>query len=114
MERRKYDRGAVDYAISFSGDSFGAQGGTLDLSVAGCRARTAFRVSKGDHLWLLIHVPRYEALLEVELAVVRWSAGNEFGMEFLSVQREHEQRLHELIRATNAIWSGPGHFPRTN
>jgi len=114
MERRKYDRGAVDYAISFSGDYFGAQGVTLDLSVAGCRARTAFRVSKGDHLWLLINVPRYEALLEVELAVVRWSADNEFGMEFLSIQREHEQRLHELIRATKAIWSGPGHFPRTN
>jgi PilZ domain-containing protein len=99
MEQRKYDRIPVEYSASFSGGWFGAQGVIVDLSVAGCRTRSAFAVKKDDCLGVLIDIPRYEHPLHVTLATVRWSNGQEFGMEFIQIERDDQRRLSELIRA---------------
>lgn len=105
MEHRKYDRYPVEYVGSFSGDSLSAQGIILDLSVIGCRARSAFAVKKDDYLGVLIDVPRYEHPLHVPLAVVRWSNGQEFGMEFIRMEPDDQRRLRELIGAIKAAWT---------
>ena len=51
---------------------------------------------------MLIDVPRYEPPLQVALAVVRWSHGQEFGLGFIRMELNHQQRLRELIQATEA------------
>jgi PilZ domain-containing protein len=109
MERRKHARYRVDYLASFSGGWFGAQGGILDLSEAGCRARSAFAVKKDDRLGVLIDVPRYENPLYATLAEVRWSNGQEFGMEFIQMEPDDQRRLHDLIRSILAA-----RVPRTD
>ena len=48
----------------------------LNLSITGCRARSERTINSGELLWVLIEVPRYQAPLRVELAMVRWSNGH--------------------------------------
>jgi PilZ domain-containing protein len=102
MEQRKFDRVRVEYSASFSGASYRAQGTVLNLSTIGCRARTGFVVKKDDRLGVLIDVPTYERPLYIARAEVRWSDGQEFGMEFIHMELEDQQRLCETIRTIEA------------
>lgn len=98
MEQRKDERQAVEYSAAFSGSSYRANGTVLNLSMVGCRCRTGFAVRKGESLGLLIHIPRYEDPLYVALAEVRWTQGQEFGVEFIHMELEDRHRLAEVIR----------------
>jgi len=97
---RKSSRYRVEYGGSFLGERISAQGVIVDLSSEGCRARSADEFNKGEFLRVLIDVPRYENPLHVTLAVVRWSTGQECGMEFIQMEPEDQQRLRQLIRQT--------------
>jgi hypothetical protein len=68
-----------------------AQGSMLELSMTGCRARGAFVFKEGNVLGLLIDVPRYQIPLQVALAVVRQSDGQEFGMEFIEMEPDDQR-----------------------
>ncbi len=37
--------------------------------------------------------------MDVKLAAVRWAKGREFGLEFLMIGSEEEERLHRFITA---------------
>ena len=57
---------------------------------------------------VLIDVPRYETLLEVPEAMVRWSNGDECGLKFTGSPTDEDPRLlNELILAAQAA-----HTPR--
>ena len=99
MEQRSHPRLGVEYSAAFSGSSYRANGTVLNLSMVGCRCRTGFVVQTGEALGLLIHVPRYEHPLYVALAEVRWSHGEEFGVEFIHMELEDRHRLAEVIRS---------------
>src|SRR5215510_14813575 len=98
MQQRRYDRVRVEYSASFSGPSYRASGIVLNLSMVGCRARTAFLVNPDEYLALLIHVPGSKHPLYVARAEVRWLEGQEVGMEFIHMELADRQRLGELIR----------------
>ena len=68
--------------------------------MGGCRAHSEQSIGRGELLRVLIDVPRYKTPLQVECAMVRWSNGQEFGMEFLGSPPDDQQRLRNLIRAT--------------
>jgi hypothetical protein len=95
LDQRKHARYAVEYAGSFLGEAVTTPGVILDLSETGCRSRTEGIIQLGALLQVLIDVPRYQTLLQVTLARVRWSNGNEFGLEFLCSPSDDKQRLHE-------------------
>ena len=99
-ERRQHPRYRVDYVGSFSGKNIGAHGAILDLSLAGGLARSGVEFNRDDLLWVLIAVPGFAKALRVPLAVVRWSHGQEFGMEFLQMEPDDQQQLRDLIRQT--------------
>jgi hypothetical protein len=99
MNQRGYDRVSVEYSAAFSGSSYRANGTVLNLSMLGCRCRTGFVVETGESLGLLIHVPRYDQPLYVALAEVRWSLGQEFGVEFIHMELEDRHRLAQVIRS---------------
>ena len=98
MEQRRHERVRVELPASFSGSSSRAEGTILNLSVMGCRARSPFVVKKDDSLGVLIDLPRYERPLYVSRAWVRWSEGRDFGMEFIEMELEDQQRLGATIR----------------
>jgi hypothetical protein len=45
----------------------------------------------------MIDVPRYLAPIQIDRALVRWSIGNSFGLEFVGMSFDEKQRLEELI-----------------
>lgn len=102
MEQRKYARYPVEYTGAFSGDKISAQGVILDLSSVGCKARSSVVVEKGDFMGVLIDVPQDATPLQVALAVVRWSHGQDFGLEFIRMEPNYQERLRELIQQTAA------------
>ena len=105
MNSRKHTRYRVEYIGLFSGERTSAQGVILDLSSAGCRARSEDTFNIGELLGVLIDVPRYKHPLYVTFAVVRWSNGREFGMEFTQMEPGDQQRLRQLIEQTKAARS---------
>jgi hypothetical protein len=46
---------------------------------------------------VVIDVPRFLTPIQVDRALVRWSSGNEFGLEFVGMSFDEKQRLEELI-----------------
>lgn len=102
MERRKHARVPVEYVISVLGGGNRGQGVVEDLSLSGCRARSHFGLNAGDSVGLLIDIPRYETPLHVDVAVVRWTKEQEFGMEFTSMAPDYQQRLQDVIRTSRA------------
>ena len=105
MVTRKNRRYRVEYGGSFLGEQRSAQGVFHDLSLDGGRAHSEKQFTKGEYLRVLIDVPRYDKPLHVTLAVVRWSSGNEFGMEFIQMEPSDQQRFRQLIREMAAALS---------
>jgi len=97
LEQRRHARVGTEYLALFSGERIRAQGVVLDLSVAGCRMRSPVEFTTGDYFGVVIDVPRYINPLAVTLAVVRWSKGQECGMEFIQMEPDDQRRLRELI-----------------
>jgi len=99
MERRKHPRYPVEYVLSLLAERSHGQGVAQDLSITGCRARSPVGITKGVSVGLLIDVPRYDNPLHVDMAIIRWAKEQEFGMEFISMAPDNQQRLQDIIRA---------------
>ena len=97
-ENRRYDRIRVKYSASFLGHSYSAPGLVIGLSLIGCRALVSFFINPEENLRLLIYVPEMKEPLYIAQAEVRWSEGQEVGMEFTRLAWGDRQRLSELIR----------------
>ena len=102
MERRKHPRYPVEYVLSLLGERSQGQGVAQDLSVTGCRARSPVGITAGVSVGCLIDVPRYDNPLLVDMAIIRWAKAEEFGMEFISMAPDSQQRLQEVIRANES------------
>jgi len=63
-------------------------------------------------LRVVIDVPRLLAPIQVDRAIIRWSSGKEFGLEFVGISFDDQQRLHGLILAMNAAQHSPNPSPR--
>jgi len=99
MEMRSKPRIPVQFPISFSGDQVAGRGTVINLSAGGAGIESDKNVQKGTFLDLHVHLPGHEGtILEVDLAAVRWAAGNRFGVEFLRIRTEEQQRLNQLVR----------------
>ena len=110
MERRKHPRIQVQWRISFfvgpsslkEGRISGA-GTASDLSVRGCRVVSDTRVYSGMQMELRLYMPDDLMPMEVHQAMVRWSQGREFGLRFLRIGPEEEQRLRPFVDSLKLI-----------
>ena len=98
MKLRKYGRIAVELPASFSGASFRAPGVIVDISLTGCRVSSEVKVQKDEFLGLLIEIPGYENPLYISQAIIRWASAREFGLEFIQMELNDRQRLHEVVQ----------------
>lgn len=101
VEKRKHTRLGTACVALFSGERVRGLGVVLDLSVAGCRIRSAVEVTTGEFFGVVIDKPWYinplDVPLDVPVAVVRWSNGQECGMEFIQMEPGEQRRLRELV-----------------
>jgi hypothetical protein len=99
LGQRRHARLGTEYLALFSGERIRAQGQgvVLDLSLAGCRIRSQVEFTTGEYFGVVIAVPGYVNRLDVPLAVVRWSKGQECGKEFIQMEPDDHRRLRQLI-----------------
>ena len=113
MELRKNLRFAVQLPLSFKGDKIAGEGVAfnislegcgvvLNLSLEGCAVGSDTSIRQGTYLELCIQTYQQDLPIEVELAVVRWSEGREFGLEFIRITAEEQERLRRFVKTLEA------------
>jgi len=103
VERRKHPRIQVQWRISFfvgpsslKEDRFSGAGTASDLSVRGCKVLGDTRVYLGMLMELRLYMPDDLMPMEVHQAMVRWTKGREFGLQFLRIEPKEEERLRRF------------------
>ncbi len=99
MEVRKQPRVIVNLPGSFLGEHRTGEGVLVNISTDGCAVRSDARLQPGSFVELRIDLPDPEPPVEVEVGVVRWSRGDEFGLDFISLRPEEGQRLSRFLRS---------------
>ncbi len=102
MDKRRHPRYAVEYAGSFLGNGINSQGMILNLSTSGCRGSCEGVIRRDALLRVVIDIPRLLSPIQIDRAIIRWSSGNEFGLEFVGISFDDQQRLQGLILAIKA------------
>lgn len=106
-EKRQHRRFPVQFRSSFSSVNIvGGEGALADLSVRGCRIESRIAVKPGTELQLKVHLPNESAPLGVSVAVVRWSRGETFGVEFMDMKDEEWKRLGRFIKSVDVPDAG--------
>lgn len=98
MNQRKSSRYHVELRCTFVGDRYSGKGTVLDLSMEGCRLRCDMSFLKGAYIELFVALLGQIPPLPIELAVIRWSAGPLFGLEFIRIANGHHARLRHYTQ----------------
>ena len=99
MEKRKCLRFPVMLPAVFFGERAGG-GLVIDVSLEGSRIRSAVPMQKGDYI--RIRIDLIGDTLAGDLAVVRWSRQEEFGVELIRMAPEQQARLRGFLYLFNA------------
>lgn len=91
--------------LSFSGDHLAGEGTVYNLSAGGCKANSDTAVPTGTYLRVRIYLPDQDASITAEVAAVRWAMGQDFGVEFISMSKEDQERLQRFLKT---IETSPG------
>jgi len=77
---------------------FGERAGgglVVDVSLEGCRIRSAVPMHKGDYV--RVRIDLIGETLTGDLAVVRWSKKKEFGVELIRLASDQQARLRGFL-----------------
>lgn len=97
-EKRKYPRFCVAFPVSFGDGVFAQTGMVVDISHEGCRIRSTDGVPGVKYFHVEIHLEEPAVRLTVDLAVMRWSRPEEFGVEFIRMAPKCQAQLRRIIR----------------
>jgi hypothetical protein len=124
-DRRQHERHPVSFRVDYTGEATGS-GQAADLSPLGCAVVADTAVSVKTYVKVELALSDGAKPLEIELAVGRWSHGNNFGIEFIAfgeVQKNQAQTIFDLGgRARPIVMNGrvrggrsvaPGDEPRS-
>jgi hypothetical protein len=97
MTRRYSDRVEVTCRSIFTMGSMVGEGEVLDLSNPGCLIESTALVNKGESMHLKIFLRGPKAPLTIDLAVVRWTNGSRFGVEFIKMSEIDRAQLTSFL-----------------
>ena len=112
---RTYHRFPLHYPVIFGGAPFVGEGTLSNLSLMGCSVLCDREVLCGSEVRVSMLLPNQSGVLSIDLGMVKWVQGEQFGVEFLRLPLVARQRLNsalriELIRLLNAR-SGRSEMP---
>ena len=99
MEGRKHTRFAVQLPVSFSKDQLSQQGTILNVSAEGCAITSETGADVAVYLQLSMQLRAQDEPVQVDLAAVRWASSTRFGVEFIKIRPEEEERLKTFVKA---------------
>jgi hypothetical protein len=94
---RTYHRIPVQCSVIYSSGPFQGEGTVWNLSSTGWRISGDLPMRSGEFLSLTVILPN-EQHIEVAEAVVRWSRGQEFGIETVIASKHTQARLRHYIQ----------------
>lgn len=97
MEAQRERRLFVECPVVFLGNQGVGDGKLFNLSTNGCAIESKTVVQRGTVLTLRVHLPSLPQPIAVDQAEVTWTAGDDFGVQFLSLGTRDEARLNQLI-----------------
>ena len=97
MDKRQHPRVDLQFRIVFNDDGIQGQGEILNLSRRGCAVQSEAAVATRMYLALQLYLPGDEDPVTIDQAVVRWTAVQQFGVEFMQLQDHAVQRLHHFV-----------------
>ena len=98
-ERRIFKRFQVKIPISFrlEDPSVEGEGIVYNLSIGGCKVTSTTPVSTGLYLSIRLQFPTEPSPLDVRLAAVRWAMAGDFGVAFVSMGSDQQERLQRFL-----------------
>jgi DNA-binding response OmpR family regulator len=109
IDQRKHSRFSITLPVAFGNGAFAYTGTLIDISHEGCRIRSADAAPGVKYFRVEIQLDDPHATLTVDLAVMRWSRNEEFGVEFIRMEPDHQARLRSLIRSCEEARSRQDH-----
>jgi len=97
MEERKHTRFAVQLPVSFGEDQPSHGGTILNVSAEGCAITSEAVVDVAIYLQLTMQLREREEPVQIDLAAVRWASATRFGVEFIKIRPEEEDRLKKFV-----------------
>ncbi|WP_447985069.1 PilZ domain-containing protein [Nitrospira sp. Nam74] len=85
----------VCYPVIFQTDWYMDEGEILNLSLPGCAIESPTSLIPGEYVRLQMLLPRHA--IHVEVAKVRWTERNRFGLEFLKMEESGKKKLCEFV-----------------
>lgn len=99
MEQRKFQRFTDSSLVTFSSETVQGEGRLDNLSFGGAAIISDIAISRGEYLTLTVTLPAQAGSVEIELAPVRWVKEGSFGVEFIRIAPESQQRLKQYLDA---------------
>ncbi len=97
MEKRREHRFVVNDPVSFEGKQGVGRGTAFNLSLNGCALESGQPFDPDTTLQMNLHIPTDKKPVKVGRARVTWTAGGDFGVEFLNVEATGRVRLKKYI-----------------
>ena len=97
MEERRERRLHVKCPITIELNQGVIQGTLFNLSKTGGAIECGKLVQSGTVLTLRVHLPSLEQPIEVSKAEVTWTAGDDFGVQFVQLGAQERERLNQVI-----------------
>jgi hypothetical protein len=95
---RTYHRFPLHYPVIFGGAPFVGEGILTNLSLMGCSILCDREVLCGSEVRVSVLLPNQKPALSIDLGMVKWVQGEQFGVEFLRLPFEARQRLNSTLR----------------
>ncbi len=103
MELRQSPRFPIHCPIAYAGGNLAGVGIVSNLSTGGCKVGSSTLVDTGANIELRIYITGApQTPMKVDQAAVRWAKGQEFGLEFLTIGSEEEERLRRFLSTLEA------------
>ncbi len=96
---RSFRRFPVQCSVYYSCDAFQGSGIAWNLSLNGWRVDGTHPVDPGMIVTLCIFLPGQHPTVFIDRAIVRWSRGQEFGIEVNAIKADEQARLEQFVTA---------------
>ena len=97
MLERREQRLFVQFPVSIEGNQGVNSGVLFNLSPGGAAIESGAIVHSGTVLTIRVHLPALKQPVEVNRAEVTWTAGDDFGVQFLELGPQERERLDRVI-----------------
>ena len=97
MKPRYRERIRLKIPVTFMTGSHVGEGRVLDLTTPGCLIESPVAAQAGQSLQLKMLLPGLKAPFMVTLGIVRWTNGQQFGVEFVKMEESQQLMLKRFM-----------------